>query len=213
MTYDEFQNTIQQYLESKKQSGQKIGSETVARFQAPYKLSLVRSVGRKWVYHELHAEIQLENFVYDAAIGTITDKGREVQARLYGIKKYGGEEFTRAVRMVAIDSLHKKLRKKTEIYKEKRSEADSIHEELNKTAFSRAELSLSLMSQEEIDMLMKEFSTDEERRAAQKVIEEQMIRNAPKEPVIVHPSADAEFGLTSGRCSRKSWIRFTKDQE
>ena len=231
MKYIEFQTRVQEYLNKRgcihgyisqqKSMATLFCIGVLKQCDAPLELFMEKATGCGFFY-ELYARIPLGDNPsgddhYDANIGRFTGdqttRKQVVKFQLYGVEKYGDEEFTHAVHMVAMDTLRKRLKIKSRLYEEKSSEADSIHEELNKIAFLHAAISLSTMPQEELDILMKDFSADKVQRAAQEIMEEKMVRNAPKEPITVHPAVDAEFFLTSGRCSRKSWIRFATEQE
>lgn len=228
MKYIEFQNAVQQYLNrhghiegyirQQERMARFACNDVIEKFPMPYKLSLVNSSGCG-IFYELHASIPLETTgsQYDAVIGRFTNNGtiRKQAVRLYlnGIDKYGDEEFTRAVRMVAMDFLHENVTGLLADYKRKSSEADMVHEKVNQSALIHGEISLSLMSPEEYKELLRAPAADMEQRKAREILEKEFVRNTPKGPVTVRPVGDWMFGLTSMSCSRKSWVKFTENQE
>lgn len=228
MKYIEFQNAVQQYLNrhghiegyirQQERMARFVCNDVIEKFPMPYKLSLVNSSGCG-IFYELHASIPLETTgsQYDAVIGRFTNNGtiRKQAVRLYlnGIDKYGDEEFTRAVRMVAMDFLHENVTGLLADYERKSSEADMVHEKVNQSALIHGEISLSLMSPEEYKELLRAPAADMEQRKAREILEKEFVRNTPKGPVTVRPVGDWMFGLTSMSCSRKSWVKLTKDQE
>lgn len=227
MKYKEYQDTVRHYLNKngfvqgyisqQERTARFICREVITRFPTPYELSLEKGIGCGNFY-QLFAKIPLDNCPsYGVCIGSFTNdqtiRKQTIGFRLNEIDKYGDEEFTRAVRMVAMDFLHKKLEGDLKAHAEKEAMADAAHEEVEKTANTHAEISISLMSPDDIRAVMGDFAKDRERRAMQKLLEEQMVHDAPKEPVRMHPVGDSMFCLTSGRCHKKSWINFKKEQE
>ena len=228
MKYIEFQNAVQQYLNrhgyvegyisQQERMARFACNDVIEKYPMQYKLSLVRSSGCG-IFYDLHASIPLETTgpQYDVVIGRFTNNGtirkQAVRLYLYGAEKYGEEEFTRAVRMVAMDSLHEDFTRLMADYKRKSSEADIMHEKVNQSVLIHGEISLSLMSPEEYKELLRAPATDMEQRKAKEILEKEFVRNAPKGPVTVRPVGDWMFGLASMSCNRKSWVKFTKDQE